>query len=173
VDGALRVLTASDDHTARLWDAHGKELAVFKGHTNSLRGCALTVVDGALRVLTASHDNTARLWDAHEDLNNQNSGDATLKNNVKMIPKLSTLFKHNQASLGEVRSSALHWNSSADDAPLKIQGDWENTLAVLCEDDAAGDAGGVSGVAWWPANRLNTLPSDEVLAFFHQQGLAF
>ncbi len=32
-----RVVTASDDNTARIWDAEsGKEIAVFKGHTKSV-----------------------------------------------------------------------------------------------------------------------------------------
>jgi WD40 repeat protein len=58
-----RVLTASDDRTARLWDAaSGTELAALRGH----RGRVLSAVfdpDGG-RVLTASDDRTARLWDA-------------------------------------------------------------------------------------------------------------
>ena len=32
-----RVVTASDDNTARIWDAEsGKEIAVLKGHTDSV-----------------------------------------------------------------------------------------------------------------------------------------
>ena len=58
-----RVITGSEDTTARLWDATtGQELAVFQGH-------AATVVNVAFgpdgnRVLTGSNDRTARLWDA-------------------------------------------------------------------------------------------------------------
>jgi WD40 repeat protein/serine/threonine protein kinase len=61
-DGA-RVVTASQDNTARLWDvATGRETAVLRGHQNWVWGAAFSR-DGA-RVVTASEDQTARLWDA-------------------------------------------------------------------------------------------------------------
>ena len=61
-DGS-RVLTASSDLTARIWDAQtGGPIAAFVGHSGPVRS-ALFSVDGK-RVVTASHDNTARIWDA-------------------------------------------------------------------------------------------------------------
>ena len=61
-DGA-RVVTASEDKTARLWDAAtGKPLAVLRGHDDEVTSAAFSP-DGA-RVVTASMDSTARLWDA-------------------------------------------------------------------------------------------------------------
>src|SRR6516165_7674839 len=58
-----RVLTGSNDNTARLWDtAAGEAVATLKGHTAFVRAVALSP-DGK-RVLTGSWDNTARLWDA-------------------------------------------------------------------------------------------------------------
>ncbi len=61
-DGA-HVVTASDDHTARLWDAQtGDELAVLEGHSGPVRTASFSP-DGA-QVITASYDRTARLWDA-------------------------------------------------------------------------------------------------------------
>jgi WD40 repeat protein len=56
-----RVLTASTDSTARLWDAAtGAELRVLRGHENSVLS-AVFDPSGA-RVLTTSHDRTARVW---------------------------------------------------------------------------------------------------------------
>ncbi|MHA7773370.1 nSTAND1 domain-containing NTPase [Roseibium sp. M-1] len=61
-DGA-RIVTASSDDTARLWDAQtGREVAILKGHENSVYHAAFSP-DGA-RIVTASSDDTARLWDA-------------------------------------------------------------------------------------------------------------
>ena len=61
-DGA-RVVTASADQTARIWDARtGTELAVLRGHDNYV-GSAEFSPDGK-RVVTSSFDQTARVWDA-------------------------------------------------------------------------------------------------------------
>jgi WD40 repeat protein len=56
-----RVLTASDDGTARLWSSDGRgEPRVLQGHTGKLTAAAFSP-DGT-RVVTASEDGTARLW---------------------------------------------------------------------------------------------------------------
>jgi WD40 repeat protein len=61
-DGA-RVVTASDDNTAWVWDAKtGAALATRSGHTGEESSAAFNP-DGA-RVVSASDDKTARLWDA-------------------------------------------------------------------------------------------------------------
>jgi WD40 repeat protein len=58
-----RVVTASDDATARLWDAaSGEALATLEGHTGTVNSAAFSP-DGT-EVVTASNDNTARVWDA-------------------------------------------------------------------------------------------------------------
>jgi WD40 repeat protein len=57
-----RILTASYDKTARLWDRDGEPLAVLEGHTGAVNS-AVFAPDGG-RILTASKDNTARLWEA-------------------------------------------------------------------------------------------------------------
>ena len=61
-DGA-RIVTASWDKTARIWDAAtGKEIAVLRGHENDVTSAAFSP-DGT-RIVTASRDKTARIWDA-------------------------------------------------------------------------------------------------------------
>jgi len=58
-----RIVTASHDKTARVWDAAtGATLAELKGHTHVVFSASFST-DGA-RIVTASWDDTARVWDA-------------------------------------------------------------------------------------------------------------
>ena len=58
-----RVVTASADGTARLWEtATGTTLAVLRGHADAVNSAAFSP-DGRL-IVTASSDRTARIWDA-------------------------------------------------------------------------------------------------------------
>jgi WD40 repeat protein/TPR repeat protein len=58
-----RILTASSDRTARVWDAAtGRQMLLLSGHTDVVRSAAFSP-DGS-RVVTASDDKTARVWDA-------------------------------------------------------------------------------------------------------------
>jgi hypothetical protein len=57
-----RILTASADHTARLWDSDGNPLAILRSHTDAVT-MAVFSADGS-RILTSSSDHTARLWDS-------------------------------------------------------------------------------------------------------------
>lgn len=66
LDGS-RLLTTSDDHTARLWNsASGQPIATLEGHTAPVLSAEFSP-DGA-RILTVGGDNTARIWDG--SLNN-------------------------------------------------------------------------------------------------------
>jgi len=57
------LLTGSDDHQARLWEAAtGKLVRLFAGHTGAVDSVAFSP-DGQY-VLTGSEDKTARLWEA-------------------------------------------------------------------------------------------------------------
>jgi WD40 repeat protein/DNA-binding winged helix-turn-helix (wHTH) protein len=58
-----RILTASDDHTARLWNSvDGHLLATLLGHTDKIIYVEFSP-DGK-RIVTASFDHTARTWNA-------------------------------------------------------------------------------------------------------------
>lgn len=57
-----RLLSAGHDKTIRLWDLETHhELKKYEGHTNSIRGLALTPDEKYF--LSASYDGTARLWE--------------------------------------------------------------------------------------------------------------
>jgi WD40 repeat protein len=56
-----RIVTASEDGTARVWDLQGKLLATLQGHTDWVYSASFSP-DGT-RIVTASRDQTARVWD--------------------------------------------------------------------------------------------------------------
>jgi WD40 repeat protein len=55
-----RILTASNDKIARLWDINGNLLATLSGHTDAVTS-AIFSSDGR-RILTVSDDGTARQY---------------------------------------------------------------------------------------------------------------
>ena len=62
-----RVVTASDDNTARVWDLSGDKptATILDGHKAPVLAASFSP-DGR-RVVTASSDNTARVWDLSGD----------------------------------------------------------------------------------------------------------
>ena len=59
-----RIATASQDKTARVWDANtGSRLHTLEGHSGSV--WAVVFSPGGERIATASDDKTARVWDAN------------------------------------------------------------------------------------------------------------
>ena len=57
-----RVVTASEDNSARIWDAASGALIAALEHGDSVTSAAFSPDGG--RVVTASADMTARIWDA-------------------------------------------------------------------------------------------------------------
>ncbi len=64
-DGS-KIVTASDDNTARVWDLQGKLLATISVYSASVNSANFSP-DGS-KIVTASDDNTARVWDLQGNL---------------------------------------------------------------------------------------------------------
>jgi WD40 repeat protein/tRNA A-37 threonylcarbamoyl transferase component Bud32 len=56
-----RIVTASRDGTARIWNLTGRQLAVLTGHGDAVQSAVFS--PSGDRIVTASADRTARLWD--------------------------------------------------------------------------------------------------------------
>jgi WD40 repeat protein len=62
-----RILTASEDKTARIWNLSGQQLVILRGHKDQVINAIFSPFDGRL-ILTGSNDKTARLWNADGEL---------------------------------------------------------------------------------------------------------
>jgi len=67
-DDGKFVITASEDNTARIWDAtNGKELSILAGHTARVTSVAFAPGNDSTRAVTASQDGAVKLWDTKEN----------------------------------------------------------------------------------------------------------
>ena len=64
-DGS-KIVTASSDKTARIWDVNGNLITELKGHTGTVYSTNFSP-DGS-KIVTASDDKTSRVWDVNGNL---------------------------------------------------------------------------------------------------------
>jgi len=113
-----RIVTASWDNTARLWDAaSGREIAALKGHEGPVHSAAFSP-DGT-RIVTASDDRTARVWDVASQ-----RAIATLAGRDGAVNSAAFSPDGTRAVTASNESTARIWNVSTI-----AQG---NTLQVAC-----------------------------------------
>ena len=116
-----KVVTGSDDNTARVWDANsGEALTPALSHKGPVRSVALSA-DGT-KVVTRSFDNTARVWDA-------NTGEA-LGSPIEVGDSIYTLaFSEDGRSL----HVATDWWVTTFRANEEAGDDWLETASVIAE----------------------------------------
>ncbi len=134
----LRLLTASVDKTAAIWDARsGNLLMSLRGHHFAVTGAAFDA--STRRVITTSHDHTVRIWDT-------DSGSAThIESAGERLEKLAvgkhrflTVSKDGQLTLRETRLGGQLARMGGHDGQV-------TTLALAPHENiaATGDADGV------------------------------
>jgi WD40 repeat protein len=129
-DGS-RILTASRDGTARLWEASsGKPLATLQGHTDSVLDAVFSA-DGS-RILTASWDKTARLWEA-------SSGKplATFQGHTDSL--LTAVFSPDGSRVltASTDRTARLWEASSGKLLTTLQGHTHRVVAVAFSPDGS------------------------------------
>ena len=111
-----RVVTASDDKTARLWDAAtGQPLAVLRGHEGMVLSAAFSP-DGK-RVVTASIDSTARLWDAATG-----QGRAVLRGHEGMVSSAAFSSDGKRVATASWDGTAQLWDAATGQNMVALSG---------------------------------------------------
>ena len=148
VPDGTRMITGSDDRTARLWDTTtGKELMQFKGHTAGVNSVA--VMPEGNRIVTASADKTARIWDLA-------TGDQLvgLKGHTGSVTSVAVM-PDGRVLTASVDGTARLWNANTGEQVLQF-------------DIPA--AAGVRGVAVMPdGKRIVTASSDKIARLWDVQ----
>uniref|UniRef100_UPI0039C5B150 AAA-like domain-containing protein n=1 Tax=Calothrix sp. CCY 0018 TaxID=3103864 RepID=UPI0039C5B150 len=125
-DDGKRILTASWDNTARIWDTQGKELAVLKGHTERVISAVFS--DDGKRILTASWDNTARIWDT------QGKELAVLKGHTERV--ISAVFSDDGKRIltASWDNTARIWDTQGKELAV-LKGHTERVISAVFSDD--------------------------------------
>src|SRR5271157_5744549 len=139
-----RLATASQDKTAKVWDAaSGKELLTLKGHGDFVTGVAWSP-DGK-RLATASQDKTAKVWDAA-------SGQelVTLTGHTDCVIKVAWSPDGNKLATAGQDKTARVWDANSGQEMLNLKGHGASGMDFIYS------------VAWSPdGKRLATASVDQ------------
>ena len=103
-----RILTASDDHTARIWSAQdGRQLLVLRGHENWIFDAAFAP-DGKT-IATASDDETIKIWEAETGVCLETLAGHGAEVNALAFRKDATLL-----ATGSENGKVILWERGAD-----------------------------------------------------------
>ena len=156
-DGA-RILTASWDETAKLWDAGSGKLIASFAHQGIVHHAAFSP-DGA-RILTASADKTAKLWDAGSGKLIVSFGHQDEVNNAKFSPdgtRILTASRDKTAKLWDATSGKLIVSFSH-------QGE-------VHDAEFSPDGGRILTASWDKTAKLWDAASGKLIASFEHQGI--
>jgi WD40 repeat protein len=111
-----RVLTASDDWTARAWNADGKgKTVLFEGHKGPVAFAAWS--DDGTHVVTVSDDKTARVWSA------DGAGTpVTLSGHTGFVVFASFSHDGKRVVTASTDQTALVWSADGAGTPVTLKG---------------------------------------------------
>ena len=126
-----RIVTDSDDKTARVWDAKTfAELATLKGHTGLVSSVALSS-DGS-HIVTGSSDKTARVWDAKTFAEL-----ATLKGHEQAVSSVAVSPDGSRIFTGSDDMTARVWDAETFTNLATLEGHTERITSVAVSPDGS------------------------------------
>ncbi len=132
-----RIVTASDDGTARLWDVNGVMVTILRGHNAPVNHVAFSA-DGN-RILTVSRDRTARLW---------RTSDGTQLDVVHGAEK-AALSPDGSRMVTVYKSSARLWNTADSSEVAVLRGHDEILSAAFSPNGDLIATGSPGDVRLW------------------------
>jgi WD40 repeat protein/serine/threonine protein kinase len=133
-----RIVTASDDHTAKAWEAvTGKELLTLQGHSKAVNSAAFSP-DGQ-RIVTGSDDHTAKVWEAAtgKEL-------LTLKGHSDPVGEVAFSPDGQRIVTGSEDHTAKVWEAASGKELLTMKGHSNLVLSVAFSPDGKRIATGSS-----------------------------
>jgi len=124
-----RILTASSDTTAKLWDGPTGELLVsFRGHTGDVASAEFS--HNGLQVLTTSRDGTAKIWDAA-------SGKAlvTLSGHKSRVTAAAFSTDGGRIITGGWDKTAKLWDAATGTVLMLLSPHWTHVSSVAMSPD--------------------------------------
>jgi WD40 repeat protein/energy-coupling factor transporter ATP-binding protein EcfA2 len=126
-----RVVTGSEDSTARVWDAQtGAKLLQLEGHKGAIRAIAVTP-DGT-RIITSSEDKTARVWDAWTGAEM-----LQLKGHTGPVRGVAVTPDGTRIITGSGDNTARVWDAQTGVELLQLKGHTDAVLDVAVTPDKA------------------------------------
>ncbi|WP_437720548.1 nSTAND1 domain-containing NTPase [Sorangium sp. So ce861] len=124
-----RIVTASWDRTARVWNADGSgEPIVLRGHTEQVNSAAFSP-DGK-RIVTASWDRTARVWNA------DGTGEPiVLRGHEDWIYSAAFSPDGKRIVTASWDGTARVWNADGSGEPIVLRGHTEQVIAAAFSPD--------------------------------------
>jgi WD40 repeat protein len=152
------LVTASDDGTARVWDAaNGVQKLVLSGHTNWVWQGSFSP-DGN-SIVTASRDMTARIWDAHSGASRR-----TLSGHLASVLDARYLPSGKEIATASADKTVRIWNAETGEVVRTLNGHSArvNGLAVSADGQFIASVDGAGGVRVWRASTGEVYASFEV-----------
>ena len=124
-----KIVTGSEDHSARIWNADGSGApVVLQGHTSSVGSVAFSP-DGK-KIVTGSEDHSARIWNA-----DGSGAPVVLQGHASYVHSVAFSPDGKKIVTGSWDKTARVWNADGSGTPVVLQGHADPVHSVAFSPD--------------------------------------